>query len=194
VRILKGSFKGVELAVPDSVGVRPTVDHLKKHVLRLFETSRHDSIWDLFAGSGGVGLEMLSNGSRRAVFVEQLKVALGCLNLNVAECRLKNPTDFESKNIQTVCAPVETFLKTPDKFGISESPDLIFMDPPYGEGWVKKVLPLIMNCELVSKDTVLIVEHVIDDPLGPFGEKAELMAEETYGPKRLSVVRIIQAN
>ena len=112
MKILKGDFKGVDLAVPEGGIVRPTVDHLKKNILEMVISEiKPEIVWDLYAGSGGVGLEFLSIGASTLIFVEHWKRAVDCLKLNIAECGLKNPSSFSKKKYDIFLEPVEGFLK-----------------------------------------------------------------------------------
>ncbi|MFN7131915.1 MAG: RsmD family RNA methyltransferase [Myxococcales bacterium] len=185
MKILKGRFKGVPLAVPQDGSVRPTVDHLKKHVFGNADTQPHAVVWDLFAGSGGVGLEFLSRGAREVVFVEQQKAAIACIQLNLAECRLKDPAAFAAQSARVVKAAVEPFLREPAAFGETAAPELVFLDPPYGQGLTAKTLAQLAACALVRPGTRVVVEHVVEDPLGdttPF----TVERHETWGPKQLA--------
>jgi 16S rRNA (guanine966-N2)-methyltransferase len=187
MKILKGFYKGVEIAVPIDGPVRPTVDHLKKNIFTL--AKKHcpspQIVWDLFAGSGGVGLEFLSRGARCVVFVERLNKALSCLRLNLGECGIRNSESFASQKTSVVAAPVEDFLITPEKFGGTQQPDLVFLDPPYGQGWMKKIVPQLAACRLVGPKTFFIAEHVTDDPFENTSG-AIIIQREIYGPKVLT--------
>jgi 16S rRNA (guanine966-N2)-methyltransferase len=187
VKVLKGSFKGVDLTSPDDMAVRPTVDHFKKHIIKIAEERKPKVIWDLFAGSGGVGIELLSLGAGEAVFVEQLNKALACLKLNLSQCQLKDPKIFDPLKVEVVATQVETFLKKPRQFGVNVTPDLVFVDPPYGQGLMKKVAPLLLSCELCSPETLFVAEHVVDDPVENIdGARGKIVSQNIYGPKVLT--------
>lgn len=189
MKILKGSYKGVPLAAPQDGSVRPTVDHVKKHIFRGDENYRGKAVWDLFAGSGGVGLEYLSRGASELVLVEQQKSAISCIQLNLAECRLKAPATLAQQQVTVVKANVDQFLRDPESYGVHRAPDIVFLDPPYGQGLVARTAEQLLACELITPDTRILLEHVTDDPLGELGERGRLEREETYGPKRLTWFR-----
>ncbi len=189
MKILKGSYKGVELAVPQDGSVRPTVDHLKKHIFRGDESYAGKSVWDLFAGSGGVGLEYLSRGAGELVLVEQQKAAVSCIQLNLAECRLEAPAALAQQQVQVVRANVDQFLRDPAGYGVTRTPELVFLDPPYGQGLAARTTVQLLDCPLITPATLIVMEHVTDDPLGELGERGRIEREETYGPKRLSWFR-----
>jgi 16S rRNA (guanine966-N2)-methyltransferase len=182
MKVLKGAYKGVELAVPEGGTVRPTVDHLKKNIMNLITPFKVEVVWDLFAGSGGVGIELLSQRAKHGVFVDQYKKAMDCIKLNVAECRLKNKAAFAEQTWETVLSSAEDFLKG----GGTSSPDLIFLDPPYDYS-VAKMIPLIFTCPKVTHQTVVLIEHVKEN----FSEKGfenHILFQKIYGPKVLTAL------
>src|ERR1700683_1020685 len=183
MKILKGSYKGVDLAVPLGTDqVRPTVDHVKKNIFSLLDTFKPKVVWDLFAGTGGVGLEFLSRGSSAAVFVEQSRKATDCLNLNLAECRLKDADTFARQLHEVILSPVSAFLKNPKLKKVTTQPNLIFLDPPYGSAEVKKPIPLILACPLYQASCLVLIEHVLEDLQLPW-TGTQTLFHEVYGPK-----------
>jgi 16S rRNA (guanine966-N2)-methyltransferase len=189
VKVLKGIYKGIEIATPDHEAVRPTVDHFKKHILRIAEQAKPRVVWDLFAGSGGVGIELLSLGAEHVVFVEQMKQALACLRLNLGECQIKAPRSFLAQKTQVVQSTVEAFLKDPPALGVDALPDLVFLDPPYGQGYMKKFAPLLLGNPLCGPRTLFVAEHVVDDPLPALQNLGRIVFQEIYGPKVLTAFR-----
>lgn len=182
MKILKGSFQGVELAIPNTGQVRPTVDHFKKNIFKKFDNNIFKVVWDLFAGSGGVGLEFLSRGVQTVVFVDELKSAINCIKANLGECQIKNPKEFASKNPLTILSNVSDFLET----STAPHPDLIFLDPPYDQGHVQKTLDGIFRMKSITDTTLICVEHANEKmDLKNF----EIHSNETYGPKSLTVLR-----
>lgn len=187
MKVLKGFYKGVELAVPEGGLVRPTVDHFKKHISRIARGKNPKIVWDLFAGSGGVGIELLSEGAVEAVFVEQLSRAMDCLKLNIAECRLKNPSTFSQQKHECILSPVEGFLQSPRLEVVKGEPDLIFLDPPYTPEALEKVLAPLLICPLVTTNALILVEHISGHL--PSYSNATLEFQEIYGPKVLTGLR-----
>jgi 16S rRNA (guanine966-N2)-methyltransferase len=189
VKILKGAYKGVELASPSDGSVRPTVDHFKKHILRIAEEHKPKVVWDLYSGTGGVGIELMSNFAVEGIFVEQLGKAMDCIKLNVAECRLKNPQNFTRQKWTFFLEPVEQFLKTATNSSTA-APDLVFLDPPYGKDMLKKIVPLLASCALVKASTRILIEHVGDEKIIFDSAHSFEIREETYGPKTLTLLKV----
>ena len=80
MRIITGSARGRRLVCPDGLGTRPILDAQKQALFNVLGSRVDvDGVMDIFAGSGGLGLEALSRGARRAVFVEKGRAALDCL-------------------------------------------------------------------------------------------------------------------
>lgn len=95
-----------------------------------------------------------------------------------------------AKNKYVVMTSAEGFLKDPKLFSVTRTPDLIFMDPPYGEGWMAKVPDLLFKCPLVSKNTIMVAEHVVDDPLSNIAPLGTLVTQSHFGPKVLSIFKL----
>jgi len=119
MRVVAGSAGGIQLEVPRR-GVRPTMDRVKAAIFSsLADKVAGARVLDLFAGSGGLGIEALSRGAAFALFIEQDRQSIAVIEHNLAKTRLPG----------RVCQrDVFEFLpkfNSPDKF------DLIFADPPY---------------------------------------------------------------
>lgn len=120
MRIITGSAGGIPIAVPRTV-LRPTADRVREAVFSILGGRvEAAAVLDLFAGSGSYGLECLSRGARRAVFVESDRSSVAVISQNLAKARLTGG--------MVAGAPVESWLKR-----ATEKFDLIFADPPYAK-------------------------------------------------------------
>ncbi len=121
MRIITGSAGGIPIAVPRTV-LRPTADRVREAVFSILGARVEEAaVLDLFAGSGSYGLECLSRGARRTVFVEADRGSCAVISQNLAKARLTGGT--------VAGAPVESWLKRAP----AEPFDLIFADPPYAK-------------------------------------------------------------
>ena len=119
VRVIAGSAKGRRLVGPDTRETRPLTDRAREGVFSALAGSIRDAdVLDLYAGSGSIGIEALSRGARRVVFVEKGREALVALRENLAALGFTNVT--------VVGQDVADFLRT-----ASGQFDLIFFDPPW---------------------------------------------------------------
>jgi 16S rRNA (guanine966-N2)-methyltransferase len=132
----------------------------------------YDSIFlDLFAGSGGIGIEALSRGAMEAVFVEKNPKAMACVKENLQK------THFERKGM-TMQMDVMTALY---KLEGEKQFDYIFMDPPYDQELEKQVLKYLAGSSLVYEDTVIIVEASLNTDFSYIGELGfSLIKEKRY--------------
>jgi 16S rRNA (guanine(966)-N(2))-methyltransferase RsmD len=121
MRIITGSARGLRLEAPEGLGTRPILDAQKEMLFNVLqERAAADFVIDLFAGSGGLGLEALSRGAASALFVERDREALRCLRANVGRCGFAERSRI---------VPVDAFrvaLTDP-----SRRASLVFVDPPF---------------------------------------------------------------
>jgi 16S rRNA (guanine966-N2)-methyltransferase len=121
MRIITGSARGRRLAAPEGHGTRPILDAQKEMLFNVLGArAGADAVIDLFAGSGGLGLEALSRGAGFALFVERDRQALACLRANVATCGFGDRCRI---------APVDAFRVALGDPGRPAS--LVFADPPF---------------------------------------------------------------
>lgn len=149
MRVIAGSAKRTQLKTVEGMDTRPTTDRIKETLFNMLAPSLYDSNFlDLFAGSGGIGIEALSRGAVRAVFVEQNKKAMDCIKENLKK------THFEDRS-QTMQMDVLSALKRMEGKVTFE---YIFMDPPYNHEWERLVLEYLAESSLLTDDGVIIVE------------------------------------
>lgn len=135
VRVIGGKHRGRKLPVAEAPGLRPTPDRVRETLFNwLGQNLTGWRCLDLFAGSGALGFEAASRGAESVVLVEQSsKVAK---SLQAAAALLKEPA------LRVVCADALAYLSNPH--AASASLDLVFLDPPYGQGWLDRIImPLL---------------------------------------------------
>lgn len=175
MRVIAGSAGGIPLSVPDHVA-RPTMDKIRGAVFSsLGDAVPGARVLDLFAGSGGIGLEALSRGAESAVFVEQDRRAVDCIRRNLRKCQLE-------ASVQTM--DVFRFI---DAYAHPNSFDLVFADPPYRKEADARdfVTPLLASGPLarsLSPHGTFVLEMLASDSLPPLeGLPWRLLRSRTYG-------------
>ncbi len=171
MRVIAGTARSLPLKTPEGMDTRPTTDRIKETLFNVLQPEIPGCIFiDLFSGSGGIGIEALSRGAKKAYFVELAPKAISCIQQNLAF------TKFTDRGIvvkQDVLAGLS---------GIREDQvDLIFMDPPYNQEHEKRVLALLKNLPYVTEDTLIVVEadlHTDFDYLTEMG--FEIVKEKKY--------------
>lgn len=153
MRVIAGSKRRLLLDTPEGLGTRPTQDRIKETLFNMIGPDVYDGVFlDLFAGSGQMGIEALSRGAKKCVFVEQDKNAYTVIESNIKK------TDFEDSSLLLR----EDVFSALSKITSHESFDFVFMDPPYNKLIEKRVLETMANMDSITEDTLIIVEASLD--------------------------------
>ena len=159
MRIIAGTARSLPLKTVPGDETRPTTDRIKE---TLFNIIRFDlpgcSFLDLFAGSGGIGLEALSRGAKNCVFVEKSKKACDCIRDNITFTRFTEKSRVIHKDCLNALAAMDT----------DQTFDVVFMDPPYGKGLENDVLSFLADSPLITANTLLIIETSHDTDLNSY--------------------------
>ena len=149
MRVIAGSAKRLHLKTVDGLDTRPTTDRIKETLFNMITPYLYDcSFLDLFAGSGGIGIEALSRGAKEAVFVEKNPKAVACIKENLTFTKLSPRAVTMSLDVLTALHKIEGEKRF----------DYIFMDPPYRQDIEKEVLSYLAGSNLLAEDGVIIVE------------------------------------
>ena len=133
VRIIGGKHRGRKLPVADAPGLRPTPDRVRETLFNwLGQNLTGWRCLDLFAGSGALGFEAISRGAESVVLVEQAS--------NVAKSLQAAAALLNEPGLHLVCADALAYLARSTAAPL----DLVFLDPPYGQGWLDRIImPLL---------------------------------------------------
>lgn len=170
VRIISGKVRGLSLISPAGEDTRPTLDRVKEAIFNIIMPYILDSeVLDLFAGSGGLGIEAISRGAKNAVFVDKNSESINCINKNINAARF---CEF----CQVKKADSIQYLNQ-----CNTSFDIIFLDPPYKENLYEQVLKLILNKNILKNDGIIALEYdyCLKKPDIPDG--LEIVKERKYG-------------
>lgn len=172
MRVIAGSAKRLQLKTLDGMDTRPTTDRIKETLFNMLSPYLYDCIFlDLFAGSGGIGIEALSRGAMEAVFVEKNPKAMACIRENLKYTRLDRKALTISSDVMTALYRLEG----------EKQFDFIFMDPPYNQELEKKVLEYLADSQLLSDEGVIIVEASKDTSFDYLAELGfALIKEKVY--------------
>lgn len=150
MRVIAGKARRLLLKTIEGQDTRPTTDRIKETLFNILNPDLPGSTFlDLFSGSGGIGIEALSRGAERAVFIE--------MNPKAAECIRENlqTTKLEEESVVMNCDVLTGLRRLEGKDYVF---DFVFMDPPYGKELERQVLEYLASSPLISEDTLLIVE------------------------------------
>jgi 16S rRNA (guanine(966)-N(2))-methyltransferase RsmD len=150
VRVLAGTLKGQRLAVPRGSVTRPTADRVRIACLDTLMPHLDGPFLDLFAGAGGVGIEALSRGAPRAVFVEQDARALRALRENIERLELGARAAIVRGD---AAGGIDRLARGDTRFAA------VFVDPPYGSPRLEPALAALGRGELLLPGAVVVVQH-----------------------------------
>jgi 16S rRNA (guanine966-N2)-methyltransferase len=151
MRIIAGRWRGHPIQAPPA-GTRPTADRVREAWMSMVQPVLADArVLDLYAGSGGLGLECLSRGARHATFVERAAPALRTLRANI-----------QRLGAETMCTIVKADASRFASTLGPESFDLVLADPPYGSGAAHSLVEDFLRRPYAP---ILWIEHRVDDPL-----------------------------
>jgi 16S rRNA (guanine(966)-N(2))-methyltransferase RsmD len=153
VRVIAGTAKGRRLRSPRTRDTRPITDRAKESLFNILAPRLlGSSFLDLFAGTGGVGIEALSRGCAHATFVERSASAVADIRYNLELTRL-------AANAQVVAGDVFAYLRgTPSPF------DIVFVAPPQWHGlWTRTVQSIDRQPGWLAEDAVVVVQHDPDE-------------------------------
>lgn len=175
MRIGSGELRGRRLHAPKGLVTRPTSARLKKSLFDVLAASFRGlagaRVLDLFAGAGALGLESLSRGAARAVFVERGRKAADVIRRNIEDLGVDERAEVVTADVRTALAKL---AQNGDRYS------LVFADPPYEAGALGGVLTLLGAGELVEEEGLVVVEH---------HHKQELL--ESYGD--LTRIRLLKS-
>jgi 16S rRNA (guanine966-N2)-methyltransferase len=174
VRIVAGTRKGHRIAAPKGTSTRPTGDHVREAAFNLAGPVDDAVVIDLFAGSGAMGLEALSRGARRCVFVESDRAACRVIESNLEKLRLSGALVLNRDAVQVLR----------EERGGGRRYDLVLVDPPYGE-WerLETTLGELLPAVLAPDGLLLVETDARTEPALPL----DLVTSRRYGSARLTL-------
>ncbi len=181
MKVISGTLKGRKIEGYNIDGTRPTMDRVKESLFGMIQDYIKNSVvLDLFAGSGQLGIEAISNGAKECYFIDNNKEVIKVLNNNINNLKIKEKSrvilsdwkkslnDFSNQNI---------------KF------NLIFIDPPYDYNVYEKILEKVQTLNLLEKKGLIILEHH-NLKLKEKYNNLTLYKQKNYGNKSVNIYKI----
>lgn len=184
MRIIAGKKKGMKLQAPKGLNTRPTTDRVKENLFNILQRDvRGRTVLDLFAGTGALGIEAMSRGAKKAVFIEKdhHTYARLCENLHKVA---------DLGEMRTCRKDAFTFL-----IGCKEQFDMVFLDPPYQMGLSRKAVQILVDKDLLLTGALIILECHRDEEIFSSDELVELGLKATkltcYGSTAIKILQKI---
>ena len=153
MRVTTGLYKGRTIATVNDRSVRPATDRVRQAIFNIL-TNRisfeRTHVLDLFAGSGSLGIEALSRGAARAVFVENDQIAASFIRKNIEQLGCGESVDIVVEDAQSYLLSAH------------ESFDLVFADPPYVYEQTQPLPLMLFQANFVRYRGYLVIEHTTD--------------------------------
>ena len=178
MRIIGGRARGLTLYAPKGHSVRPTSDRVKESIFNILSSMEGRSFLDLYAGSGNMGLEALSRGASRVVFVEKNRSCVETIRRNLSLIHTESSAEVIEASVEQ---GIRRLLRRKEDF------DIIFADPPYEGKYVAKTLGLLRRGFSISRVSgIFVLQHSVREE--PGGEQAPFVLERRrrYGETMVS--------
>ena len=181
MRIISGSLRGRKILEPKDIKTRPLKDLAKESIFNIIKHSNKlktdlekSNILDLFSGVGSFGIECLSRGVKKVVFVENYSGVLSVLKKNLTNLKLIDNYEIIEKDIYNK----NLFTKLDSKFNV------IFLDPPYKDRKLENILFNINNEEILNQNGIIIIHrHKNEQDIIP--TNFEIVEEKKYGISKI---------
>lgn len=156
MRVIAGSARRIALKTIEGLDTRPTTDRIKETLFNMLQYQVPGCLFlDLFSGSGAIGIEALSRGARKAVFVEHNPLAAACIRENLLATHLADKAVVLQMDVLSALKKLQSDRGESQTV---EAFDYIFMDPPYNCGWERSVLEYLTHSHLANQETTVIIE------------------------------------
>jgi 16S rRNA (guanine966-N2)-methyltransferase len=178
LRIIAGKYKGRRLKTPRGSAIRPTADRIREAIFNILGGGCRDrQVFDIFAGTGALGLEALSRGANRAVFVDNRRTAVDAIRRNIAVCGCE-------ENSAVFLADVRRQLDCLNQ--VERTAELVFLDPPYQLDLIRPALQHLVRRSLVAPEARLVIEHSVHEALPELEGHFRLDDRRRYGKTLVS--------
>ena len=181
MRIISGIFKGKKIFEPKNANTRPLKDLTKESIFNIIVHSnklkidiKNSFVLDLFSGVGSFGIECISRGAKHVTFIENYNGVLPILKKNLSSLKIDEKYQVIEQNILNginLKNSINTF-------------DIIFLDPPYKEKNLKKILDNISSEKLI-KDNGVIIIHRHKNEKDQLSEYLKIIEEKKYGISKI---------
>ncbi len=186
MRIISGKHKGrrIELS-KDAVTVRPTSEFAREAIFNILTHSKHlpdgaayvgRQVLDVFCGSGAFGLEALSRGAAKVMFIDNAREALATARHNAARMHEEETSDF-------LLADATRLPRARCAYA------LVFLDPPYFGKLIEPTLASLLAGGWIEKGGLVVVEHDAKEQLA-LPPEFEVLDERRYGRAQVNLLRL----
>lgn len=181
MRVISGKLKGRNIKGYQIDGTRPTMDRVKESVFASIQDYLEDSVvLDLFAGSGNLGIEAISNGVLKCYFVDNNHECVKTIKENIKEFGIESQAVVIEKDYQKA---LDYFKDNQIVF------DVILVDPPYRYEVIEEIVEYVYQNHLLSDQGIMVLEYQkMNDR--KIDEHYQLLRCKKYGDKYVSIYQL----
>lgn len=181
MRVISGKYKGRRILPPINDNVRPTTDKVKEAVFAALQTVISGAVVvDLFAGTGGLGIEALSRGAEKVYFCDGAAASIDLIK--------KNVSFVENGTFEILKGDFNDCIRRMVSRGVKA--DIVLCDPPYGKGIPDKALKAIEEAGLLNEGGTVVVERKSVD--SPQRECFAYVSAKTYGETSVDIYKNVK--
>lgn len=176
MKIISGKLRGREIKGYNIEGTRPTMSRVKESMFAIIQDDIKGSIClDLFAGSGNLGIEAISNGASKCYFVDNNRVAISAIKFNI-----------EHLGISDKCEVIfSDYLKALEKFKTQRIKfNIVFLDPPYADDVINDILKYLYKQKLLKRNAIVVCEYENCEIENKY---YEIQKEKNYGYRKVGM-------
>ena len=180
MRVISGKARRLPLSCPKGMETRPTKDRIKETLFNIIQNEIPNCVFvDLFSGSGAIGIEALSRGASKCFFIDKSKSAITCIRENLLFTKLSDNAIIIQQDAIDSLYSIH-----------AEHVDILFIDPPYADGYEKELLNSLSNFEYIDSNTKIIIEADIKTNFDHIETGGYLIErEKTYKTNKLVFLR-----
>ncbi len=175
MRVISGKYRGKNLIGFDIDGTRPTMDRIKESMFAMIQNKINGSVvLDLFAGSGSLGIEALSNGAKSIYLVDN--------NIELINIIKKNTSGMD--NVSIIKSDYRDALNNFKDIKF----DIIFLDPPYKTNYIEESIKLITLYDLLDDKGIIVCESDSIDKI-IYDNSYTCIKDKKYGDKYIVILK-----
>ncbi len=179
MRVVAGTLKGRSIKAVKGTNTRPTTDKVKESIFNIIGPYFDGGVaLDLFGGSGNLGIESLSRGIDRVIFVDRETIAINTIKQNVKDLKIEDQVEiYRNDAFKALKAIVKRGLQF----------DLILLDPPYKGQRINEIIEFIHENELLAIDGIIMAECLKEDELHESIGDIHQVKREIYGITAITI-------
>lgn len=179
MKVISGYLKGRNIEGYAIIGTRPTMSRVKESVFATIQDYVKDSIFlDLFAGTGNIGIEAISNGASFCYFVDNNRIAIDIIKKSVNKFDINDKCHLINKDYKNA---LNYFIENNITF------DIIYIDPPYKMNCLDKIVNIILDNKLLKENGLIILEY--NNVNNKINHNIEVIKNKKYGDKYITILK-----